>query len=150
MFRRLAAPSIVTVLVLSIAACSGLSSTISHGPSSAPNGVVPSHGMQAHAGPSASNTWSFGANAPIRQFTGAATSIGSDIYLLGGENHTTAFNENDVYDTVANTWTKARRMPTARLSLAAAAVNGLVYAIGGETFTGTPLSTVEAYDPISN
>ena len=41
-------------------------------------------------------------------------------------------------------------MPTKRATLAAVALNGVVYAIGGGTFTGTPLTTVEAYDPASD
>ena len=91
-----------------------------------------------------------GRPAPTHQFTGAAAVVGTNIYLLGGENHTTVLGENDVYDTLTNKWSRARPMPTKRATLAAVALNGLVYAIGGSTFTGVPLATVEAYDPMTN
>ena len=140
-------------LIAATVTCAVLSACSAHN-SVVPNGSVmsPSRGtaIGSRNAPNVSNTWTLGAPAPIHQFTGAATSIGNDIYVLGGENHTMVFDENDIYDTTTNTWMKGRRMPTARTSLAAAAVNGLVYAIGGEIFTGTPVSTVEAYDPISN
>lgn len=136
----------VVAALAALSACSGSASGV---PLSAAQGLSGSHG-QGFAKPSTSNTWTLGAPAPTRQFTGAAAAVDTDIYLVGGETHTKVLNENDVYDTVANTWSKAKRMPTARAALAAAALNGLVYAIGGETFTGTPLATVEAYHPVSN
>ena len=49
-------------------------------------------------------------------------------------------------------WTTKASMPTARVSHAVAAANGLVYAVGGDRTGGgsNVLSTVEAYDPLSN
>lgn len=141
---RPSAPLILAIAAcVSLSACSGLSSALPHGATQAASQSRQSSG-------DASNTWSIGAPAPVGQFTGAATALGTKIYLLGGENHMTVLKENDVYDTVANTWTKLARLPTPRAALAAAAVNGLVYAIGGELFDGTPLATVEAYDPASD
>jgi hypothetical protein len=134
---------------VSISACSGVNSALPNGAAQTTSGSR-GPGFSSLSKTATSNTWSSGAPAPTHQFTGAAASIGTKIYLVGGENHVTVLNENDVYDTTTNTWSRAKRMPTGRSVLAAAAVNGLVYAIGGATFNGTPLTTVEAYDPISN
>ena len=139
--------SILAITALaSLSACSGSAFGI---PLGTAQGMSGSH-SQGFAKPRTSNTWTLGAPAPTRQFTGAAAAVGTNIYLVGGENHTAVLNENDVYNTLTNTWSKAKRMPTSRATLAAVALNGLVYAIGGGTFTGTPLATVEAYDPVSN
>ena len=40
-------------------------------------------------------------------------------------------------------------MPTARADLAVVALNGMLYAIGGRGADGSPLDTVEAYNPLS-
>lgn len=55
----------------------------------------------------------------------------------------------------AGVWTKKAPMPTGRIYLDAGVVNGILYAIGGGDgvpgdHDGTPLSTVEAYDPMTN
>ncbi|NIR95350.1 MAG: galactose oxidase, partial [Gammaproteobacteria bacterium] len=42
-------------------------------------------------------------------------------------------------------------MPTARFGLSCSVVDGKIYAIGGAVSpTGTPLATVEAYDPATD
>jgi hypothetical protein len=41
-------------------------------------------------------------------------------------------------------------MPTARADLAVVALYGLLYAIGGRGADGSPLTTVEAYDPVTD
>ncbi|MGA9944058.1 MAG: kelch repeat-containing protein [Candidatus Cybelea sp.] len=146
---RLALPSSSLLAVTALAALSACAGSTPGVPLSTAQGMSGSH-SQAFAEPATSNTWTMGAPAPTRQFTGAAAAVGTNIYLVGGENHTAVLNENDVYNTLTNTWSKAKRMPTKRATLAAAAVNGLVYAIGGSTFTGTPLTTVEAYNPVSD
>ena len=145
---RLALPSSSLLAVTALAALSACAGFTPGVPLSTAQGMSGSH-SQAFAEPATSNTWTMGAPAPTRQFTGAAAAVGTNIYLVGGENHTAVLNENDVYNTLTNTWSKAKRMPTKRATLAAAAVNELVYAIGGSTFTGTPLTTVEAYNPVA-
>ncbi|MGA7094679.1 MAG: kelch repeat-containing protein [Candidatus Cybelea sp.] len=139
------APLAVTALT-ALSACSGSNSGL---PLGTAQGLSESY-SRGLAKPGTSNTWTIGSPAPTHQFTGAAAGIGTNIYLVGGENSTGVLGENDVYNTLTNTWSKAKRMPTKRPTLAAVALNGRVYAIGGSTFTGTPLATVEAYDPVSN
>ena len=46
------------------------------------------------------------------------------------------------------TWATKTPMPTAREHLSTGVVNGVVYAVGG--YNGTVLTTVEAYDPVSD
>ena len=51
----------------------------------------------------------------------------------------------------SGSWTTKAPMPTGRQNLGVAAVNGTVYAVGGNTGSlGSPLATVEAYDPATN
>ncbi|HMP72166.1 MAG TPA: kelch repeat-containing protein, partial [Kiritimatiellia bacterium] len=47
----------------------------------------------------------------------------------------------------AGLWSATTPMPTARAGLAAAALNGQLYAIGGAGADGSPVATVESFDP---
>ena len=145
-FRSWTTSLLILVASVSLSACSAIAPA---GPQGATQVTPGSRGF-GFSTQTTSNTWTMGANAPVRQFTGAAASIGNDIYLVGGEDRRRAFDENAIYDTTTNTWTSGHRMPTARTALAAVGLNGIVYAIGGELFNGTVLTTVEAYDPIAN
>ncbi|MGI0016775.1 MAG: Kelch repeat-containing protein, partial [Nitrososphaera sp.] len=57
---------------------------------------------------------------------------------------------NEVYDPNTDTWSTLSPMPTPRAGLGVVAVGDKIFAIGGRDGTvpnsGTPLSTVEAYD----
>jgi N-acetylneuraminic acid mutarotase len=132
-------PSMLAILAGgSLSACSGVGSGV---PQRAGLPASDTLDVANRVRPNTSNTWMLGKPAPTKQFTGAAAAIGTDIYLLGGENHTKVLNENDVYHTATNTWSRAKRMPTGRAALAAAALNGLVYAISGESLSTTASST---------
>jgi N-acetylneuraminic acid mutarotase len=139
--------SLAVAASIALTACSGSTSALPFGTTQVLSGT---NGQRLAGRTGTSNTWTIGAPAPTRQFTGAAAVIGTNIYLVGGETHTAVLNENDVYDTLTNTWSRAKRMPTKRATLAAVGLGGVVYAIGGSSFTGTPLATVEAYDPVSD
>lgn len=98
----------------------------------------------------ASNTWSFGANAPGTSSEGAGVSHGGLFYTAGGRLGA-ARNDLWSYDPATDTWTILAPMNVARAGLALAVVGDSIYAIGGRTATGGPcsggpLADVERYD----
>ena len=83
-----------------------------------------------------SNTWATVASLPgPRDFAAAVTGPGGQIYVLGGNDLTTAayFDTVLVYNPSSDHWvTLPTRLSSARWNLAAAAhPNGLIYALGG-------------------
>jgi Kelch motif protein len=102
----------------------------------------------------ASNTWSFGADAPGTSSEGAGVSHGGLFYTAGGR----LFGpRNDLwsYDPASNTWTVLAPMHHARAGLALSVVGNSIYAIGGRLSTGGPcsgggLAFVERYDIDTN
>lgn len=75
--------------------------------------------------------------------------IGNNIYVVSGENNSSAVTVNEIYDTVKGTWSAGAPIPTARYLAASAVVNNILYAIGGYGANGTS-TVVEAYDPSTN
>lgn len=72
------------------------------------------------------------------------------LYAVGGSSWS---GEVQAYDPATNTWTTKASIPTKRAGLGTGVVNGLIYAVGGVPIPGDTqgfLSTVEAYDPITN
>src|SRR5437870_3781770 len=56
----------------------------------------------------------------------------------------------EVYDPVANVWLGKTPLESARFGLSAATVGTVAYALGGTySYFSSPLSIVEAYDPVS-
>ena len=81
----------------------------------------------------APNSWGAGSPMPtalMGPFTGV---INNKIYVVGGENGSTVFGLNQVYDPASDTWTTGSPMPTPRAGGASAVVNGILYTIGGQT-----------------
>lgn len=98
----------------------------------------------------ASDSWSFGANAPGTSSEGAGVSHGGLFYNVGGRS---AVARNDLwsYNPATDTWTVLAPMQTGRTGLAVAVVGNSIYAIGGRLATGGPcsgsaLASVERYD----
>lgn len=101
----------------------------------------------------ASDTWSFGANAPGQSSEGAGVAHGGLLYNIGGRG--AGFNANWSYDPVTDSWNAGLApLPTGRNGLAVAVVGNAIYAIGGRSSGGGPcsdfgagvLATVERYD----
>jgi N-acetylneuraminic acid mutarotase len=84
----------------------------------------------------------------------SAAVVGQTLYAMGGDtgacNTTsgTRVNRVEAY-TPGVGWTTKASMPTARRFFGVGVVNGIVYAVGGDDETNI-LSTVEAYDPVTN
>jgi N-acetylneuraminic acid mutarotase len=104
----------------------------------------------------ATNIWTFKNNMPTSRYGVGAGVIGRTLYAVGGfDSSGTALNTVEAYNTATNTWTTKAPMPTARGKLGVGVIAGTLYAVGGNTsdnprINGSPLSTVEAYDPTTN
>jgi hypothetical protein len=78
------------------------------------------------------------------------------IYVMGGTdpNSTAAGGRSGrsmAYDSTLDRWSDLPSMPTARAdALVAAGADGLLYVLGGTIGSGTAVSTVEAFDPLTN
>ncbi len=62
-----------------------------------------------------------------------AASVGSDIFVMGGEKAGGSFDINEKYDTVADSWTLEPSMPDPRLGHDAVTSNDKIYILGGKT-----------------
>lgn len=102
----------------------------------------------------ASNTWSFGANAPGISSEGAGVSHGGLFYTAGGR-FGAVRKDLWSYNPASDTWTVLASMSQGRAGLALAVVGNAIFAIGGRTSpggpcTGGPLASVERYDIDTN
>ena len=80
----------------------------------------------------------------------AAATIGTRIFVFGGEATTGTYNTAEMYDPAKNTWVKIDPMPTARHGLTAQAVRGGILVVGGGPQPGFTYSGVnELLDPDS-
>jgi len=95
------------------------------------------------------DTWTKKADMPTPRTYFSTSVVNGRIYVIGGYN-TSGYNHLspvEEYDPATDTWTRRADLPTARSGLTTSVVNGKIYAIGGWVGNGTPLSTVEEYDP---
>jgi len=102
----------------------------------------------------ASDSWSFGANAPGTSSEGAGASHGGLFYTAGGR-FGTSRDDLWAYDPASDTWTILAPMNQARTGLAIAVFGNAIYVFGGRTgpfgpCTGGVLSSVERYDIDAN
>jgi len=96
------------------------------------------------------NSWSSGTAMPTAVTGAAAGTIGTKIYVVGGNNSSGAnVTSNQIYNTATGTWTTGAVMPTARAFAASAVVNNILYVIGGKAGS-SQVSVVEAYNPTTN
>lgn len=103
------------------------------------------------------DTWSSGPAAPgPTRSEGAGIQQADFLYCIGGRSNAvgSVIADVDRFEPSSNTWASVKDMPTARAGLGLASVGNKIYAIGGRTGTtpcsGTPLSTVERYDPTTD
>jgi non-specific serine/threonine protein kinase len=89
------------------------------------------------------DTWS--SAAPEPQPTGGAASctLGSRIYVFGGD----VSNTTTIYDAGTDTWSEATPPPVERNAHSCVAVGEVFYLLGGRVASGGELATVERYDP---
>lgn len=94
------------------------------------------------------DSWSFGARIPtdVEESAACATSysLGSKIYLIGGQLKIDSTNIVQIYNPAKDSWSVGASMPTARFGLAAAAINDAIYAIGGTDHNILPTDQANA------
>ncbi len=95
------------------------------------------------------NSWSQGAVMPVATEASGAGFISGKIYVVGGSDGTTAFNNNQIYNTANNKWTTGGVIPTAVWAPASAVASGLLYVFGGYEASGAT-NLVQAYNPTTN
>ncbi len=77
----------------------------------------------------------------------AVTSVGLDIYRIGGETTGGVDGKVAVFNSVDRTWQEAAEKPTAIADAKAVELYGEIYVPGGRLPDGQPTATVEAYSP---
>ncbi|MDT7603227.1 MAG: hypothetical protein QOF61_1224, partial [Acidobacteriota bacterium] len=115
------------------------------------NGSAPINTVEAYD--TATGTWTTKAPMPIPRNGPAVAAVNGKLYVMGGLTNTPAqfTTRVDVYDPATNSWGAPRApMPSPRFQFGVAVINGIIYTVGGGDPPGNPLSTVEAYDPVSN
>lgn len=80
----------------------------------------------------------------------AVTSVGIDVYHIGGETETGVTNLVKRFDTSTRTWHDMAAKPTAVSAASAAVLFGEIYVPGGRATDGKPTNIVEAYSPANN
>ncbi|NEU06755.1 hypothetical protein GZH53_00385, partial [Flavihumibacter sp. R14] len=105
----------------------------------------------------ATGIWTILPDAPVARDHFMATLINGKIYAAGGrQTHYPDFAANtignvDVYDIAAKTWSSPTQIPTQRGAPGVAYINGELVIAGGEILSsGSALTVVESYNPITN
>ena len=104
------------------------------------------------------NSWTTKAPMPTPRSGLAVGVVNGVLYAVGGDSGSAErpVGTTEAYDPSTNSWTTKPSMPTPRSGLAVGVVNGVLYAVGGTdgnyypSVYGPPLTTVEAYDPVTN
>ncbi|MFN2470504.1 MAG: kelch repeat-containing protein [Gaiellaceae bacterium] len=94
-----------------------------------------------------SGSWKTGfAPLPTARGGFAATAMGGEIVVIGGEGGGKVFNTVEAYDPGANSWRALSPMPTARHGVQAAVCDGGIYIAGGGIVQGSgPTDVHEAF-----
>lgn len=77
----------------------------------------------------------------------AATALGLNVYLVGGETADGVDGSVLIYNTTDYTWQEAAEKPTAVSETSAAGLFGEIYVPGGRLADGSPTEIVEVYSP---
>ncbi|MCZ6795317.1 MAG: galactose oxidase [Planctomycetota bacterium] len=93
----------------------------------------------------ATGNWERRADMPWNRGASGVAAIDDRIYVAGGQNGGTSFDDFAVYRVAEDRWEELPSMPTARNHLAAAVVDGIFYAVGGRA--GRLFDKLEAYSP---
>ncbi len=91
--------------------------------------------------------WSRSRPMPEGRASMAVTSVGLDIYQIGGETVEGVDGKVAIFNSVDRTWKEAAEKPTAVADAKAVELYGEIYVPGGRLPDGQPSATVEAYSP---
>ena len=104
-------------------------------------------GNPAAAAPAIDPAWTRVANTPAAVFDNAAAVLDGKVYSVGGGSGTGNEKKTWVFDPETNAWSTLPDMPNGRAKASAAAVGGKLYVIGGWGAGGTPVASVDVFDP---
>lgn len=105
------------------------------------------------------SSWQELSPIPTGRRGSAIATLGRKIYVIGGLIDSQRVGMVEEYNSETNTWTNCgspapgnacASMPTNRSGASTSIIDGKIYVIGGRSAPTTFLSTVEAYDPITN
>nr|WP_305788668.1 S8 family serine peptidase [Actinoplanes lichenis] len=96
-------------------------------------------------GTKAADSWTALPNYPLAIFDNAAAVIDGKLYSVGGGSGTG--NEKKAFVYADGAWTALPDLPSVRSKPVAAAVDGKLYVLGGWGTGGTPVATVDVFDP---
>lgn len=96
------------------------------------------------------DNWFESAPLPLAKTNMAASSVGLEIYLIGGETESGIVDTVHVYDTVTHLWRTGEAKITAVTQTSAAELFGEIYVPGGRLQDGTTTNIVEVYSPTNN
>lgn len=94
----------------------------------------------------ATDTWSYGAQAPVPMTWFAHAYSNGKIYVIGGRSITTPLSSTYAYDIATNTWSTLTPMPGQRYSGATALINGKIYIAGGTSDGFNTAASLLIYD----
>jgi N-acetylneuraminic acid mutarotase len=100
----------------------------------------------------ATNTWSTSEPMPLATYSAASAVYKNILFIFGGSTSgTNVVSKVWAYDPAKDLWVARLAMNTARAQARAVVENGIIYVIGGvDSVDGDRLTTVEAYNPVSN
>jgi hypothetical protein len=80
------------------------------------------------------------------RYNATAVIFEEKIYLMGGQDGTSALREVEVYDPMQNDWSEVQNLRREREALAGAVFNDRIYAIGGQKEAQSLIDEIEWYD----
>ncbi|MFB9238951.1 S8 family serine peptidase [Plantactinospora siamensis] len=130
---------------------------VKYGARGNPAAAAPSQSSLATAGlanpasssrsPGIDDAWVRVADLPAELYDNAAATLNGKVYSVGGGSDTGLAAKAYVYDPDGDAWTTLPDLPSARSKPTAAAVNGRLYVLGGWAADGTPVASVDVFDP---
>lgn len=91
--------------------------------------------------------WHLRTPMPAARARSAATTIGDQIYVIGGEVNQVVSGDVLIYEPVSNTWTTlSTPKPTPVANTSAAVIDGRIYIAGGTIQNGSPTTALEVFD----
>jgi len=98
--------------------------------------------------PTATQSWTTGANAPTARAQASAGVIGGKLYVIGGDNGQAIFSRLEIYDPKTDRWSSGADMPTVRFDASVGVIGDRLYVIGGKANPFT--HQLEIYDSVKN
>ncbi|GAA1029692.1 hypothetical protein GCM10009557_19100 [Virgisporangium ochraceum] len=100
--------------------------------------------------PWAADAWTPLADQPVTATDQAGAFLNGKLYVVGGYDGVTELDSTLVFDPATGDWSEAASMPVPRQKPQVAVMSGKLYVFGGWSADGTPIASVDVYDPAAN